>query len=362
MRGKSTLLSLVALFSGLAASIGISQMFEEPAPEPVEIDQASILVAAFDIDVGEPISSRNVKLTDCPCNRIPADCLRDGRHLKSLFAGRRLKQGEPITRSDLQDSRLQVALEDQPAGYLMHLRVIVDAENAGAMQAGDRVQLAVVSKTLEDQEQTAQLVLNLALLQSVEAEIAREVLENGSRLVIKQVTLTVRESDISLLLLAQEVGRLQMAISDLPESSNPADNAACTMADLVAFVVDQNQRVAESSAQIFSQQEPALPAIHPQPTPPTHPQSIPPTVTPPVVKDVNTLGRTSQVPSNHPERSVEVLVPRDAGTTDSPASRDFKVQLTVTDKQTRSAATVTDKQTRFAAETTPRVDHDKLRE
>ena len=70
MRNKSTILSLVALFSGLATSIAVTRALEEPTAEPVKIVQESILVAAAGIDQGEPFSSQNVKLLECPSNQL----------------------------------------------------------------------------------------------------------------------------------------------------------------------------------------------------------------------------------------------------------------------------------------------------
>ena len=85
MRNKSMLLSLVAFFSGLATSIAVTRALEEPSAEPVEIAQVSVLVAAADIDAGEPFASQNVKLVECPGNQLPPDCIHEFNDLKSSF-------------------------------------------------------------------------------------------------------------------------------------------------------------------------------------------------------------------------------------------------------------------------------------
>ena len=362
MRRKSILLSLVALFSGLATSIGISRILEGPPQKPAEITQESILVAAADIDVGEPVGFQNVKLVESPANRIPADCIRDCRHLKSTFAGRRLKMGEPIVRADLESS----PAESSPAANLpaenaqaassppqreaeqelphprIRLQVTVAAAEADFIQPGDRVQLVVVNDTAEHQQQVSQLVLDLAHLHSIDREVGPVVIQHGSRLISQQVSLVVQEADVSLVLLAQEVGRLHMANSHVPETSDPEITAACTMADLVAFAVQQNRQEIASPVEIPEAKETAAPSIPVQP--------IPPVVTPPVVKDVNTLGRTGRINSSRRQQA-DVVTPAEAKALASPAREGLEVQVRVSDKLASPAT-----------KTTPRVEQESLRQ
>ncbi|MCP3693923.1 MAG: Flp pilus assembly protein CpaB, partial [Planctomycetaceae bacterium] len=221
----STLLSLVALFSGLATSIGISRVFEGPPEKPVKITQETILVAAADIDIGEPFSSQNVKVLRCPCNRISDDCLRHFQDLESSVATRRLQADEPIVGSHLQRPVAKSEPVARPVGRLVQLAATVDAAVLDSIQEGTQVQLTCVRPSgKEDQE--SRIVLRSVRLESL-AELTGEDNAEGGH----QVSLRVPEAEVALLLLARELGELHLSPCDETASSEPLDQMASTVAD-----------------------------------------------------------------------------------------------------------------------------------
>ncbi len=314
MRGKSTLLSLVALFSGLATSIGISRVFEGPPEKPVKITQETILVAAADIDIGEPFSSENVKVLRCPCNRISDDCLRHFQDLESSVATRRLQADEPIVGSHLQRPVAKSEPVARPVGRLVQLAATVDAAVLDSIQEGTQVQLTCVRPSgKEDQE--SRIVLRSVRLESL-AELTGEDNGEGGH----QVSLRVPEAEVALLLLARELGELHLSPCDETASSEPLDQMASTVADLVALartgqeaagtpVPDPVKPVDEPV------DEPVKPVIETGP--------LPPAIVPPVVKDINTLG-LNKAPSSRRE----VAVSAEKSTPSVPARPNARLTLT----------------------------------
>ena len=317
MRGKSTLLSLVALFSGLATSIGISRVFEGPPEKPVKITQETILVAAADIDIGEPFSSENVKVLRCPCNRISDDCLRRFQDLKSSVATRRLQADEPIVGSHLQrpvGKREPIA---RPEGRLVQLAATVDAALLGSIQEGDQVQLTCVHPSgTGDQE--SRIVLRSVRLESLAEPTGGEVGQ--------QVSLRVPEAEVALLLLARELGELHLSPCDETASSQPIDQMASTVADLVALVRTRQEAVVTPTAvpvePVVAPETPVKPVFN---TPPTAPA-----ITPPVVRDINTLGQT-RAPTNRTATAGPVAGPAPVAQSASAVPASPNARLTLTD-------------------------------
>ena len=323
MRNKSTILSLVALFSGLATSIAVTRSLEEPTAEPVKIVQASILVAAADIDEGEPFGSQNVKLLECPQNQLPPDCICEFNDLKLFAASRRLKTDEPISRSHLQ----KVVVKTTPAiplpGRSIRLQVVMDPA-AADISAGKRVQVTVMQKETVEQLAGSRMVLRSAVVQSIDAGTAEVSLESDSILISRDVSLLVSDAEFSLLLLAQELGRLQILPTDLQPADLPAEPAVCTVAELVAFAMAGKQDSKRPSVPVVDDSPP--PAIEVKP-------HIPTPVSPPVVKDVNTIGQVPQRAKQRLGGLARVVKPGNEGFPGQAAAQERRVQLTVSDYQ-----------------------------
>jgi len=328
MRNKSTILSLVALFSGLATSIAVTRALEEPTAEPVKIVQESILVAAADIDEGEPFSSQNVKILECPGNQLPPDCIHEFDDLKSFSASCRLEVDEPISRSHLQ----RVVVKAKPAvtlpGRSIRLQVVIDPAVAG-ISAGKRVQVTVMHKQTDEQPAGSRMVLHSAVVQSIAAGAAQVTPANEATLVSREVSLLVSDAEYSLLLLAQELGRLQLLPSDPSTVGLHAETVVCTVADLVAFAVDQKQESAQP-------EEPASTEVERPVAPEVDHQPARPRVTPPVVKDVNTLGQVPQRAKQRPGELARVVAPGTEGFPGQAVAQKRRVQLTVSDYQSDS--------------------------
>ena len=327
MRNKSTILSLVALFSGLATSIAVTRALEEPSVEPVEIVQESVLIAAADIDEGEPFSSQNVKLVECPSNQLPPHCIREFNDLKSFSASRRLETDEPISRSDLQRALVKTEPANYPAGRSIRLQVVMDSTAAG-ITAGKRVQVTVMQDDGDKRQAGSRMVLRSAVLQSIDVGTTRGASENDSSLISRDVSLLVSDAEASLLLLAKELGRLQILPSDPQQAGLPSETVVCTVADLVAFAMASKQDPPQPS--VLPADDSPPPAIEVKPLAP------PTTVSPPVVKDVNTLGQVQQ-PAQHREGGLaRVVTPGSKGFPAQAAAQERRVQLTVSDYKSDS--------------------------
>jgi Flp pilus assembly protein CpaB len=318
MRGKSTLLSLVALFSGLATSIGISRVFEGPPEKPVKITQETILVAAADIDIGEPFSSENVKVLRCPCNRISDDCLRRFQDLESSVATRRLQADEPIVDSHLQRPVAKREPVPSPAGRSVQLVATVDSALLDSIQEGDQVQLTCVHPSGTGDPES-RIVLRSVRLESLEGRRSGQDAADGSH----QVSLRVPEAEVALLLLARELGELHLSSCDESASSEPLDQMASTVADLVALARTGQKSVATPAPLPVDPVTPVKPVID---TPPTLPA-----ITPPVVRDIQTLGQT-RPPSSRRDTPGPVDGPARAATSTPSVPARPNARLTLTDE------------------------------
>mgnify|MGYP001172217986 CR=1 FL=1 len=325
MRNKSTILSLVALFSGLATSIAVTRALEEPTAEPVKIVQESILVAAAGIDQGEPFNSQNVKLLECPSNQLPPDCIHDFNDLKTLIANRRIKADEPISRSNLQEVVVKTKPEISLPGRPIRLQVVIDPAVAG-ITAGKRVQVTIMQKETGEQPVGSRLVVHSAVVQSIDAGATQISPDSDSSLVNREASLLVSDAEHSLLLLAQELGRLQLLPSDPSGAALQAETGVCTVADLVAFAVDRKQEPVQPEKSVS-------PAIEKPATQEVDHQPVRPRVVPPVVRDVNTLGRVEQGTKRRPGGLARVVAPGAEGFPGQAVSQKRRVQLTVSDYQ-----------------------------
>src|SRR5215475_1188997 len=144
MRPKSMMLLLLALGCGLVASIGISQVINRNHDAAPAEETESILVAAKDIKVTEPLSDKNVKTEEWPKSKIPPDTVRDFKEVEKKMAGSTILAGEPIRKAKFAvDKRMDTI----PPGYRVYA-VPADASTTAGnlLQPGDRVDVLLAVK------------------------------------------------------------------------------------------------------------------------------------------------------------------------------------------------------------------------
>lgn len=121
MNWKTWSLLVVALVAGFAAAYGIKSIFfvENPS-QPTDVADVSgmteqLLVANGDLASGSELSALNVRLTLTPEEKAPRDGIFSFNGVAGRKVSRDLKDGEPITLYDLEESEQAV---DEPEGFV----------------------------------------------------------------------------------------------------------------------------------------------------------------------------------------------------------------------------------------------------
>ena len=71
MRPKTLILFFVAIGCGLVASIGVSQYMEKNRTNGLQLETMKVYVATTEINIGERLDDKNIKLEEWPKDRIP---------------------------------------------------------------------------------------------------------------------------------------------------------------------------------------------------------------------------------------------------------------------------------------------------
>lgn len=202
----------------------------------------------------------------------------------------------------------------------MQLAATVDAALLDSIQAGDQVQLTCVRPSGNDDHES-RIVLRSVRLESLDGR--RPGQDDGDD--SQQVSLRVPEAEVALLLLARELGELHLSPCDESALSEPMDLLASTVADLVALAMTRQESVVTPDLlPVETVDDPVTPVKPVIDTPPTSPA-----ITPPVVRDINTLGQT-RPPSSRRDTAgpVERPAPAEKSTPSVPARPNARLTLT----------------------------------
>jgi pilus assembly protein CpaB len=105
MRPKTLILFFVAIGCGLIASIGVSQYMEKArANSGIPLETLKVFVAAVEINIGEKLDDKNIKLEEWPKDRVPEGAVANLKELEGKYPRTRLYKGEPILAAKLSDS------------------------------------------------------------------------------------------------------------------------------------------------------------------------------------------------------------------------------------------------------------------
>jgi pilus assembly protein CpaB len=83
MRPKTLILFFVAIGCGLVASIGVSQYMEKARGSAgLQLETQKIYVAASEINIGDTLDDKNIKLEEWPKDRIPEGAVTELKDLE----------------------------------------------------------------------------------------------------------------------------------------------------------------------------------------------------------------------------------------------------------------------------------------
>jgi pilus assembly protein CpaB len=214
MRAKSLVLFVIAVGCGLAASIGVSQYMENAGGSAAQVESAKILVAMVDINIGEKLDARTVKLEEWPKDRVPEGAVYELTEVEGQFPRTRMYAGEPILQAKLMGANNSNATQTIPKGFrVVSIKASVENAGGGLIQPGDRVDvLVLLRKSAEVPETGARTILRDVNVFSVDGATERSVDEDGRARTLSTVSLLLKPRQAESAMLASELGRMFLTL------------------------------------------------------------------------------------------------------------------------------------------------------
>lgn len=220
MQLKSWILLLVALVCGLVASIGITQVISRRAQEPVSMGETiPILVAKDTIPAWTPLTAQLLKLQPWPKDRVPEGAISQIEAVEGRRTKTPIYPGEPILEKKLFDKN---ANEHGPTVMIPKgLRVVtvkVDQVSGGSglILPGDRVDVAVVLRP--DPIRGITEPVTKTFLQDIKVFAVNDQFHlegtapEEKTIQAKTVSLLVTPEQAQMILLASEIGKIQLVM------------------------------------------------------------------------------------------------------------------------------------------------------
>jgi len=211
MRSKTLVLIFVALTSGLVASIGISQVIRKGKQAGPTGETVEIFVAAAEINIGDRLSSENVKLEAWPKSKVPEGSIRKFENLEDQTANQRLYSGEIILTAKLGGAN-DLPRKIPPGYRAVPVKLSVDTV-IGLIRPGDRVDVLVFLRRSREVPRTGtRTILRNIRVFAVNKNTERISDGEGKSVKAKTVSLLVKPSQVETLMLAKEMGKLQLSL------------------------------------------------------------------------------------------------------------------------------------------------------
>ncbi|HEU5431773.1 MAG TPA: Flp pilus assembly protein CpaB [Thermomicrobiales bacterium] len=289
MRPKSIVLLVLALGCGLVASIGINQVManRHAVAARGSVETTPIFVALGEIGIGDPLTAEMLKLEEWPKEKVPAGAASKLEDIEGRRCKQRFYPGEPILEAKLlaPGEKGQSPTDLIPKGYrVVSIRVDAVSSSSGMILPGDRVDLLV--HVQENPGKGIHQARTQTFLQNVKVFAVDDLFsrDNESTVSAKTISLLVTPDQAELVMLAGNLGTLQLAMrsasddtndptsgADVQELLSGTDNATArgtvptpvqTKADLLSLLNQAPEKAPEPAA------APAAPEIAAAPAPP----------------------------------------------------------------------------------------------
>ena len=214
MRAKALLLVLIATGCGVVASIGVSQLVNPPGQQAQrEAHREKIYVALADIDIGQKLGEDNVRLEAWYADNIPPGAVRRLEDLQEKFTQQRFYQGEPIIAAKLTDTAGTATVKIPEGFRAVPIKVSTESGGLSLITPGDHVDvMAFFRKGPDIATSVARTFLRDIRVFSVGEATERYGERDGKSAQTQTVSLLLRPKQAEAVLLAQELGRLQISL------------------------------------------------------------------------------------------------------------------------------------------------------
>lgn len=209
MKQKNLAMLGVAVGCGLVAAVAVAKL-SASGSRPTET--VKVLVAKKDLPVQTPLDEKDMdnllQWADMPKNFVPPDAVTDIEQVKGKSLTRTLKQGNPVTVTDIG----KVTQLDIPTGYKAFTVKCspVDAV-AGFAKPGAKVDVMFVEK-LGTGKTRAAIILQDMLVLALNATNTVDEKTGAAIQQVESVTLAVTDKQARLVALADERGKLKLSL------------------------------------------------------------------------------------------------------------------------------------------------------
>lgn len=263
MRAKSLILLTVALGCGMVAAVAVSKTLLERENGSSGEAMVEILVATTEIKNASKISIEKVKIEKWPKSRLPQGVITDVKNLDGKFASQTMFPGEPILTQKISDSNDNLNL---PAGYTLF---DIPYEN-NYIKPGDWVDISgTFTQASKSKSPEVKSVLRGVQVWGINGKPDRNAENKGGKGTL--FNLLIKESQYQALLLASNMGKLDLNIRPLDEEGNIKSAGEDTGQNFLNWAKDQ--AIAGEASENSSSERPvsttkATPAPATQPVPP----------------------------------------------------------------------------------------------
>lgn len=238
MRPKSLILIVIALGCGLVASIGVSQVMDRRSSTSnfptLEIEK--IVVSMQEINVGQVIDAKFVRLEEWPKDKIPKGALTKLEDVEGERPRQRVFAGEPLLQAKLigRDEMVTDASRRIRNGFrAVTVKVSADTAVAGLLRPGDTVDvLAYLRRSADIPMTTMKTILQNVHVFAIDDKMDRLEDDDGKSINVKTVTLEVEPAQVEILSLANELGKIRFSARRPGDTTAGSDGGAAP-ADLL---------------------------------------------------------------------------------------------------------------------------------
>jgi len=223
---RSTGLIFVALGCGFVASLGVYQYLKAASKQD---ETRTVLVAAKEININEPLNQENVRIMQWDGRLIPQGSLSELKQVENKYARIRLYPGEPILGAKVMNWDDASGSLKVPKGYrAVSVKVTMEASVSSLIEPGDHVDVIVVVKRSQDTPSMAKTILRAVQVFAVNSQMAKSQDKDKTLDEVRTVSLLVDPDQAEKLSMGQDLGTIRLALRS-PGDEMVDETIGCTL-------------------------------------------------------------------------------------------------------------------------------------
>ncbi len=223
---RSSALIIVALGCGFVASLGVYQYLRAASDKD---EMRSVLVAAAEININQPLSKENVRVEQWPRRQIPQGSLSLLQDIDAKYARIRLYAGEPILSAKVMNWDDASSSLKVPKGFrAVSVRVTMDQSVSSLIEPGDKVDVIVVVKRTPESPAMSKTILKSVQVFAVNTEMGKSPEKDKALEEARTVSLLLDPEGAERLAMGQELGTVRLTLRS-PDDPLVDETPGCSM-------------------------------------------------------------------------------------------------------------------------------------